>query len=243
MPPEERGFLLVISSRQVTRGGTRKQYAAFLFDMDGVLIHSTPVHNESWQLYLREHGVHEDRRSIESKMLGKHNEEIVRIFFGENLSPAEIFRHGAEKEKVYRRLMKPRFAEYLVPGIREFLERHRNVPMGVASNAEAPNIDFVLDTAGIRPYFRAIIDGHQVERPKPAPDIYLRVAETLNVDPVDCIVFEDSGTGVTAARKAGARVVGVATTTAELEGCDLIISDFLSPELESWLAQFQLVCQ
>ena len=132
--PEERGFLLVISSRQVTRNGTRKQYAAFLFDMDGVLIHSTPVHNESWQLYLREHGVHEDQRSIESKMLGKHNEEIVRIFFGENLSPAEIFRHGAEKEKVYRRLMKPRFAEYLVPGIREFLERHRDVPMGVAAN-------------------------------------------------------------------------------------------------------------
>jgi beta-phosphoglucomutase len=93
-----------------------------------------------------------------------------------------------------------------------------------------------LDGAGIRQYFRAIVDGSQVARAKPAPDVYLRGAELLKVDPANCIVFEDSPVGVEAARAAEMRVVGLLTHAAQLENVDLAIRDFVDPKLPLWLS-------
>jgi beta-phosphoglucomutase len=208
---------------------------AFLLDMDGVIVHSTPVHNEAWRQYLERHAMALDVASIEAVMLGKHNNDIVRAFFGERLDQAAVAAHGAEKEKLYRELMRPRLAELMVPGIAEFLERHRHVPMGLASNAEPANVEFILDAARLRPYFRAVLNGHQVSRPKPDPEIYCKLAQALGVEPRDCVVFEDSAIGVEAARRAGSRVVGIATTTAALDDTELTIRDFRDPALDSWL--------
>ena len=80
-----------------------------------------------------------------------------------------------------------------------------------------------------------IVDGHQVEHPKPAPDIYLRVAEQLGAAPANCIIFEDSDSGIAAARAAGARVVGVCRYGRRLEGTDITIRDFNDPQLAAWL--------
>ncbi len=73
-------------------------------------------------------------------------------------------------------MMKPRTEESLVPGVREFLARHQDLKFGLATNAEPANVDFVLDTTGLRPLFRVVVNGHQVTHPKPHPEIYLRVA-------------------------------------------------------------------
>jgi len=169
-------------------------------------------------------------------MLGKRNDEIVRDFFRHMaLTDDLVFEHGARKEELFRDMIRPDMDERLVPGISDFLERHKELPIGLATNAEPANVDFVLDSAGIRPYFRAIVNGHEVERPKPYPDVYLKVAEKLGFSPADCIVFEDSLTGVQAARAAGMRVVGVRTTLQELPEVDLTISHFLDPVLDRWL--------
>jgi beta-phosphoglucomutase len=106
----------------------------------------------------------------------------------------------------------------------------------MATNAEPDNVEFLLEEAHLRPYFRAVVDGHQVPNPKPHPDIYLRTAELLGAHPRDCVVFEDSLPGIEAARAAGMAVVGVATTYPVLPGVDLRIRDFTSPDLEPWLA-------
>ncbi len=209
--------------------------------MDGVIVHSTPVHTEAWQRYLRQHGIEVPREKIEAEMLGRHNDEIVRIFFGPEVPPEERFRHGAEKEKLYRELMRPRLEEHLVPGVREFLARNASLPLALASNAEPANVEFILEESGLRPCFRVVLDGHQVERPKPDPEIYILAARLLHVEPADCIVFEDSETGVRAAKSAGATVVGLTTTTGRLPGCDLVIRDFRDPKLAEWLAAFQPV--
>jgi HAD superfamily hydrolase (TIGR01509 family) len=125
----------------------------------------------------------------------------------------------------------------LVPGVAAFLERQQDRPMAVGSNAEPANIDFVLDRAGLRHHFRALVDGHQVERPKPHPDIYLRAAALLGVPPDACIVFEDSPTGIAAGVAAGMRVVAVNTLgLPAFEGVDLVIDDFRSPALDRWLS-------
>jgi beta-phosphoglucomutase len=80
-----------------------------------------------------------------------------------------------------------------------------------------------------------VIDGQEVARPKPDPEIYCTTARRLGVPPQDCIVFEDSDPGVAAARAAGMRVVGFLTTTNELPDCDLVVPDFRAAKLSGWL--------
>lgn len=208
---------------------------ALILDMDGVIINSNPWHRKAWAEYNRRFGIETDEAMLQ-RMYGKRNDDIVRDFFGAHLTDEQVHAHGAAKEQLYREMIRPVVNEALVPGVREFLERHRHLPIGVATNAERANVDFVLDEAHLRPYFRVVVDGHQVPNPKPYPDIYLRAAERLGTAPRDCVVFEDSFTGIEAARAAGMAVVGVTSTHDELPGVDLAIRDFHSPKLELWLA-------
>ncbi len=207
---------------------------ALLFDMDGVIVDSNPMHREAWEVFNRRYGL-ETTLAMHERMYGKRNDEIVRDFFGEELTEEEVAERGFAKEALYREMVKDRIEEMLVPGLREFLERHQDLPMGVASNAEPENVALFLDRAKLRPYFGAIVDGHQVARPKPYPDIYLRAAKILNTEPANCIVFEDSHSGVTAGVAAGMRVIGICTTHVNLPGATLTVDNFLSGELESWL--------
>lgn len=206
---------------------------ALIFDLDGVIVNSNSAHAIAWRTYLAPFGI--DSGEIERTMFGKRNDDIVREIFGERLTEEELAAHGAAKEAVYRDLMRPRLEENLVAGVRGFLERHDALPMAVASNAERPNVDFVLEGSGLAAHFRVAIDGAQVERPKPAPDIYLMAADALETAPGNCIVFEDSMPGVQAARAAGMRVVGMQTTHAELSGVDVGVNDYRDPRLEPWL--------
>jgi beta-phosphoglucomutase family hydrolase len=207
---------------------------ALIFDMDGVLVDSNPVHCNAWEIFNRRYGLATTEAMLQS-MYGKRNDQIVREFFGAGLSPDEVSARGAAKEALYRELIGQRVEEFLVPGVKAFLESHRGEPMALASNAEPANVRFLLDGAGLRPYFRVVLDGHQVHHPKPHPEIYLRAAELLGVAPGNCLVFEDSYYGVEAARAAGARVVGVLTTHGELPGADLTIDNFWNGALESWM--------
>ena len=208
---------------------------ALLFDLDGVIIHSMPLHNKAWEVYLERHGI--PAGNLEERMHGRRNDDIVRSYFGDHLPEEEVHHHGAAKEALFREMMQPVFGEFLVSGMREFLSRHDAVPTGLATNAERKNVDFVLDGAEIRGYFDAVIDGSQVDQPKPRPDVYLRAAEELGIHPRNCVVFEDSNTGIQAAIAAGARVVGLTTTLADPAGVDLAIRDFRDQRLEEWLSR------
>jgi len=208
---------------------------ALIFDMDGVLVHSMPLHTLAWERYLDSLGI--TIKNLEQRMHGKRNSELVRDLIDPNLSDAENFHHGAEKERWFREMMiADGLSQYAIPGVPEFLERYRTLPKAVASNAEPQNIDFVLDRFGLRPYFPVTVNGMQVARPKPFPDVFLEAGRQLNTEPQHCIVFEDSPTGVTAAIAAGMRVVGVETTPTTFQGIQLKIKDFRDPLLESWMS-------
>ncbi len=209
--------------------------SALLFDMDGVLLDSNPVHAQAWIAYNRRHGVETDDAML-ARMYGSHNAELIREFLGVALSDAEVVAHGAAKEVLYRELMAPQMEQRMVPGLRRFLERHSGVPMGLATNAERPNVDLVLRQMDLARYFPVVVDGNQVSRPKPFPDVYLKAAELLGAEPARCIVFEDSHAGVTAARAAGMAVVALRTTHQEFDDAQFVMDDFEDPKLESWLA-------
>jgi beta-phosphoglucomutase len=205
-----------------------------ILDLDGVIVDSMPLHERAWREYLRRNGIVSEE--IIRRMHGRKNEEILRDFMGEHASPEEIFAHGAKKEQLYREMMEGKLETYLVPGVREFLDRAEGVPIAVASNAERANVDFVLDGLGLRTHITVALDSSCVKLPKPSPEIYLRAAHDLGLPPQDCIVFEDSEVGVTAGRKAGMRVVGILTGGIPLKEVDLAVANFASPELEPWLA-------
>jgi beta-phosphoglucomutase family hydrolase len=207
---------------------------ALIFDMDGVIVHSNPLHSEAWAAFNRRYGVETTPAMLE-RMYGQRNDQIVRDFFGDGLSDAEIAARGAAQEELYREMLGDRIEDALVPCLRTFLERYRGAPLAVATNAEPANVNFVLDRAGLRGYFRVVVDGHQVSRPKPHPEIYLRAAELLEIAPLDCIVLEDSPTGVAAARAAGMRVAGIGTTYVNLPGVDIMADNFCNGNLTAWL--------
>jgi HAD superfamily hydrolase (TIGR01509 family) len=206
---------------------------AYIFDLDGVIVDSMPMHTEAWLIYLRRLGIPSDR--LVERMHGRRNDEIVRDLFGGALPAAEIDAHGAAKERLYRELMAPRLSACLVPGIAAFLDRHPHVPKGVASNAEPANVDFVLEGAGLGAHFPVRLNGRHATRPKPDPEIYRRAAALLNTPPAECVIFEDSPAGMAAAHGSGARVVAVNTARVKLPRADLEIDDFLDPGLEPWL--------
>jgi beta-phosphoglucomutase len=214
---------------------------ALIFDLDGVIIDSNPVHQEAWRIYNLRFGIETDEE-MQRRMYGRRNDEIVRDFFGPELDPQQVIAHGAAKERLYREMMASRLAESLVPGVTDFLQRIAGAPTGLGTNAEPANVDFVLDgihlaERPLRECFGVVVDGDQVSRPKPDPEVYLRVAALLGVDPRNSVVFEDSYAGVDAARAAGARVVAVRTTHSEFKNIGLTVDDFRNPELERWLEE------
>ncbi len=210
---------------------------ALIFDMDGVILDSNPTHRIAWDQYNRRHGV-ETTEAMYQMMYGKRNDEIIRFFLGGHLTDAEVFEHGAAKERLYRELMTPQVADALVPGVAEFIRRHRGLPMAVATNGERANVDMALNGTGLAAFFRVIVTGGDVVRPKPHPDIYLKAAELMHMAPDQCIVFEDSHAGVQAGLAAGMRVVGVSTTHDDLPGVSLMIPDFSDSLLETALQQW-----
>jgi beta-phosphoglucomutase len=208
---------------------------AFLFDMDGVIADSNPYHRLAWEAFNRRYGL-ETTEAMQQGMYGRRNDRIVRDFFGAGLADEEVTARGAAKEALYREMIADRVESMLVPGLREFLERYRDTPKAVATNGEPANVDFILQQAGLRPYFQVVLNGHQVSRPKPDPEIYLLAAGLLQTEPGACIVFEDSHSGVEAGLAAGMRVIGLSTTFGNLSGTVLTIDNFRSRDLQEWLA-------
>jgi beta-phosphoglucomutase len=208
---------------------------ALIFDMDGVIVDSNPLHREAWERFNRRYGL-ETTEAMHESMYGKRNDDIVRNFFGTGLPHDEVIARGAAKEALYREMAEGRLQDMLVPGVTDFLQEFCDAPKGVASNGEPANVELILDRSGLRPFFQAVVDGHQVVNPKPDPEIYLRVAELLRIAPGNCIVFEDSHAGVQAGLAAQMRVVGIRTTYGYLPGTSISVDNFLSGDLRKWLA-------
>lgn len=188
------------------------KYSALIFDMDGTMVHSMPVHNQAWQEVLAEAGVHINKDEFNLATTGKKTSEILHLMLGEQLSEADMAYWSHRKEALYRE----RFADQRqpLPGLMPLLERARaaGLPMAVATAGTPENISFILDGLNLRPYFQAVVGGHDVQRGKPFPDIFLKSAELLGVQPAGCLVFEDAVGGIEAARRAGMAAVMICTT-------------------------------
>lgn len=184
---------------------------AVIFDMDGVMLNNNPWHLEAWLEYARYRNIPLRREEAEERVFGRTNREIILEAFPE--TPESIIRAwSAEKEALYRKMYLPDFA--LAAGLEPLLHmlRFEGFKLAVASNAPKENVDFALDTGGIRKFFDAVLFEGMASRPKPFPDIYLLAAGLLGVKAHNCLVIEDSPAGINAGISAGCRVVGITST-------------------------------
>jgi HAD superfamily hydrolase (TIGR01509 family) len=200
---------------------------AFVFDMDGVIVDTNPYHKIALREFAAKHGYSLSEEELIKKIYGRTNKEWIPNLFERTFSAEEVSRYGEEKEKLFRDLYEKDIVE--VKGLTAFLERARALDIKLAIGTSAPrsNVDFILSKTGIGKYFSVILDESHVMHGKPNPEIYINCAAALNYPTAQCIVFEDSLSGVAAGRAAGSPVVGVATThTAAELGTKIVINDF-----------------
>jgi beta-phosphoglucomutase family hydrolase len=211
---------------------------AFIFDMDGTLVDNMRWHMQTWFQLGAELGLTLEEGDFHTRLAGRTNEAIFAALLGEAITPAEATRRGEEKEARYRELYAPHQAP--IAGLVELLvaARGAGVHLAVATSADPPNIDFTLDGCDLRRRFEVVVGGREVARAKPEPDLFLEAARRLGVEPAACTVFEDTRSGLEAARRAGMRAVAISTsldrpTLAALPGVGRVIEDYRGLTVES----------
>jgi beta-phosphoglucomutase-like phosphatase (HAD superfamily) len=202
---------------------------AVIFDMDGTMVDSMPAHARSWAEFCRRYGIGMPVDEVLRRTTGRNGVECIRELMG----PVDLARAASliqEKETIYRELFGPVFRE--VPGFRAFAAAAgaQGLRLAMATAGDRHNIAFTLERLALPRPFDARVGGDEGLPGKPAPDLFLEAARRVDVQPQQCIVFEDAPFGIEAARRAGMRAVAICTThaPAELAGAHVItqVPDF-----------------
>lgn len=208
---------------------------AALFDLDGVLVDSGPYHLQSWQELFRE--VRQEFTEAQfRRVFGLRSEAIVRRLLGP-LPAEEVRRLAARKEELYRAAIVGRIQG--VPGAVDLVRRLEKEGLGLAVVTSTPraNVELILRSLGLADAFATIVNGEDVRQGKPDPEGFLLAAQRLGVAPAGCVVLEDAPAGIRAAKAAGMRSIGVATTRPAkmLREADLVIERLDDPRVLSFL--------
>jgi len=204
---------------------------AFIFDLDGVLVDTAKYHYLAWKRLSEELGLQFNLHDNEM-LKGVSRTKSFEIILGLNnreMSDEEIDKYCAIKNSYYLDYINNLKQEELKAGVREFLECARNNGFKIALGSASKNSMLILEKLNILDLFDAIVDGRVVKNAKPDPEIFLKGAEELGVEPGECIVFEDSLAGITAAHNGGMKAIGVNNNDIR-PYCDYYIDNFISAE-------------
>jgi beta-phosphoglucomutase len=206
----------------------RRRIGAVVFDMDGVLVDSHPLHRKAWRQFLRTLGRKASDRELDYILDGRKRDEILRHFLGP-LSAQQILEYGQRKDRFFRESegeVQP------MPGVKEVVQQAaaRGTPIAVATSASEGRTRFTLQQLQLDRYLQSIVTGADVPTGKPAPDVYQMTCERLGVVPEHAVAFEDSVSGVQSAKAARLFCVGVlshqSAHTLKAAGADLTIAEF-----------------
>lgn len=182
---------------------------AVLWDLDGTLIDSGPIHFISWREALAKEGCDLTHEAFLA-CFGMRNDTSIRAWLGPQVTAQEIDRIASAKEIRFRALL-DEMPIPVLPGVMEWLPRlhAQGWRQAIATMAPRLNLDKMARLAAIQPYINASVGAEDVSRGKPDPEIFLTAADRLGVSPAACIVVEDAPAGLQAARRAGMRSIGV----------------------------------
>jgi beta-phosphoglucomutase len=174
---------------------------AVIFDLDGVLVNSEPAQGQASRELFAKYG-RKYTKVHEREFLGvRVRDEVARLKRRWGLKPTvEVLL--AQRRQILERLVG---GLELMPGAKELLRwlDKRQIPMGLGTSSETGYVGRVMDKFGIRQYFAAVVTGDDVIRGKPDPEVYLKVAKKLGIEPAECLVLEDAPNGAAAAKAAG----------------------------------------
>ncbi len=214
--------------------------AALLFDLDGTLLESDPIHRLVFEELMRPFGIAVDMEHYLDRIHGRLNTD----YFAEAI-PDHPDHHGLSerKEALFReRLPNPCPA---IPGAAEFMEAARagGIRIGIVTNAMRENAEAMLSATGLARFAETLVIGGECARAKPHPDPFLAGMRNLGSGPDTTLIFEDSPSGVEAARASRARVTGVRSSLDDASlrshGADITIADFEDPALGAELTHLK----
>ena len=179
-----------------------------IFDMDGVIVDSHPVHKKAWRRFLERQGRTLDDADLDFIMDGRKREEILRHFLGE-LSDDEVQDLGHQKDAFF---LQESNTMAMIEGVPEFLQQltQANIRLAVGSAGSHGRVNHILQSFGLRKFFQAIVTGDRVTAGKPDPAVFQLASSEMGVAPSETLVFEDSVSGVNAAKAAGMKCIGIA---------------------------------
>ena len=212
------------------------RFRGFIFDLDGVLVDSSKIHYAGWKNVLGNFDRDMDYETFRSKYFGKRGQETLNMIFGDQKFSAEEAKEISDE--VDSNFVKT-VADIGVPigGALDFVRslKKSGEKVALATSAPRQNVEAFLDAFSFRGAFDAEVCGDDVLNGKPDPEVFLMAAARLTVLPRNCVVFEDSLPGVTAAKASGAFCIALLTTTSRdvLKAADFFITDFHDAELRN----------
>ena len=214
---------------------------AVIFDFNGTLYFDSHIHIEAWKRFLTLHKFPSmTDEQFKEKFLGRNNSEIMEMLYGCKLTPERIEELAEEKEAIYRDICRERPNELkLVAGAEAFFDslKAHNIPFTIATGSGKSNVDFYFDVFRLDRWFdydKVVYDDGTLPG-KPDPAAYLKVIDLIGKKPAECMVFEDSFSGIHSAHNAGVgRIAAISLPenipyVKELGLADIIATDFTDP--------------
>jgi HAD superfamily hydrolase (TIGR01509 family) len=202
--------------------------------MDGVICHTNPFHSQAFKIFFEKRNLFPTEEDFMLHMYGKNNGYILSHFLGRKIEGDELLELEDEKESLFREIY-----QYHVDPIAGFMEffhaiKKTGLKTGIATSAPFANLELIGGKLDLFPFLESALASEQVSKHKPDPEVYLKTAANLSLLPGQCIVFEDSFSGVSAAKNAGMKVVGVLSShrVDELPICDLYIENYLNLDVQ-----------
>ena len=216
-----------------------KPGAALLFDIDGTLVESDPLHLQAFNSVFGPRGHHFDHARFSLELQGMANEAIAARFLPDEPRERQL-EIMMGKEAAFRDLAAAGVEP--VAGLSALLDwaDANGVPMAAVTNAPRPNAELLLGSIGVTHRFRAIVIGDELAHGKPHPLPYLEGLRLLGADPAHCVAFEDSRTGVASATGAGIATIGMMTGLGEAAllgaGAAMAARDYADPAVIEMIA-------
>lgn len=184
---------------------------AVIFDLDGVIVSTDECHYEAWKKMADEEGIYFDR-AINERLRGVSRTESLEIILERASKPYdEQQKHEMTERKnsYYRELIQKLTPEGILPGVMKFINDLKSRGIKTAIGSSSKNTPVILERIGLLNSFDAVIDGNNITKSKPDPEVFLKAAQSLGIPAEECLVVEDADAGVEAAVSAGMKVLGV----------------------------------
>ena len=182
-----------------------RDWKGSIFDLDGVLLSTDHFHYLAWKALADRLGIPFNEKKNDL-LRGVSRMDSLEIILGERsdeFSPEEKLAFATEKNLTYRSYLQTLTPEFVSPEVPETLQKLRESGLRLAVGSSSKNTPLILEKTDLRKYFDAVSDGNNITKSKPDPEVFLKAAQFIGLDPSECVVVEDADSGIEAAKRGG----------------------------------------